>query len=73
MFCKNIGKQKILKSKPLAANLPRRLQKKSFCGDTCNSWLDHLKQKNQSDSISVWVSPGNAVEFLFFYLFFDFW
>ena len=38
---------KISKTKPLAANLRRRLEKKMFCGDGRFSALDHLKSKNQ--------------------------
>ena len=38
---------KISKTKPLAANLRRRLEKKMFCGDGRFSAPNHLKSKNQ--------------------------
>ena len=39
---------KISKTKPLAANLPRRLEKNMFCGDSRFSALDHLKSKKSN-------------------------
>ena len=62
---------KISKTKPLAANLRRRFEKKMFCGDGCFSALDHLKSKNQIVFVILWVSPGKPVEFFLFLLIFQ--
>ena len=62
----------ISKTKLLAANLRRRLEKKMFRGHGRFSALDHLKSKNQIVFVILWVSPGNPAEF-FFYWFFKFW
>ena len=63
----------ISKTKPLAANLRRRLEKKTFCGDGRFSALDHLKSKNRIAFVILWVSPGNPVEFFLFLLIFQVW
>ena len=62
---------KISKTKPLAANLRRRLEKKMFCGDGRFTALDHLKSKNQIFFVILWVSPGNPVEFFLFLVIFQ--